>query len=117
MAMAMATVLIPPSRPTGLVAMFDHLSDPRPPTPGPEQRAAVGARARRIRRRERVARSVLTLSAVLLVLGASLAFTHRSGGTDAVDVLNTPGTCCGSVSGTVRGDQGELNGVTVMLLY
>jgi hypothetical protein len=96
--------------------MFEHLSDPNPPTPGPEQRDAVGARATQIRRQTRVVQSVLAVTAAVLLLGGVLALNHRSG-TDAVDVVNPAGDCCGSIEGTVNGDQAGLKGVTVSLLY
>jgi hypothetical protein len=96
--------------------MFEHLSDPNPPTPGPEQRAAVGARATRIRRQARIVQSVLAVTAAALLLGGVLALNHRSG-TESIDVVNPAGDCCGSLEGTVNGDQAGLKGVTVSLMY
>jgi len=96
--------------------MFEHLSDPNPPTPGAEQRAAVGNRAATIRRRARAVQSVMAITAVLVVVGGVLAFGPRSG-SDSVDVLNPSGDCCGSISGTVNGDKAGLRGVTAYLMY
>jgi hypothetical protein len=96
--------------------MFEHLSDPNPPMPGPDQRAAVRERATRIRRRHRAVQSVVIVTAAAVLFTGLFAGTRRSSD-EPIDVLTPSGDCCGSISGTVRGDQAGLKDVNVYLMY
>lgn len=96
--------------------MFEHLADPEPPVPGPDARDAVGRRAHRLVRRERTLRAVAVVGAFVVLAGGGLVLARRPAGPANLDIADAPAaTCCGSLAGNVRNDQGPARGIVVQL--
>ena len=97
--------------------MFEHLRDPFPPDPHDATRQLVARRARQIRRRGQVGRTIAALAIVSTVIGAGVVTSHRSSGAPAtLEVADDGRSCCGTIEATVRDSSGPLQGVTVSLL-